>query len=92
MISLYCVNLSSGILKLDFGRFLDEKGLIWEPDVLGFSKGITLSELTYLNLNRISESVSSMSNIRDGSDCWIVLIILCPLIKEGIYACKVLCP
>ena len=70
----------------------DEKGLIWEPDVLGFNNGIILSELTYLNLNRISESVSSISNIRDGSDCWIVLTILCPLIKEGTYACNVLCP
>lgn len=90
---MYCVNLSSGILKSLFrGKFFGENGLIDAPLVLGFSKGITLSELTYLNLNRISESVSSISNIRDGSDCRIVLIILCPLIKEGIYACKVLCP
>ena len=38
-------------------------GLIFEPDVFGFSNGIILSESTYLNLNRTSESVSSNPNI-----------------------------
>lgn len=70
MISLYRVNLSSGILKSLFrGKFFGENGLIEAPLVLGFNNGIILSELTYLNLNRISESVSSIPNIRDGSDC-----------------------
>lgn len=44
-------------------------GDILAPFVLGFNSGIILSELTYLNLNRISESNSSTSNIIDGFDC-----------------------
>ena len=38
-------------------------GLMFAPDVLGFNNGIILSESTYLNLNRTSSSVSSISNI-----------------------------
>lgn len=54
---------------MHFGRFLDENGLMPAPDVFGFNSGIILLELAYLNLNRTSESVSSMSNMIDGLVC-----------------------
>ena len=54
-----------------------------EPEVFGFNSGIILSELTYLNLNMISESVSSMSNTRDLSVSSRFLRMLCPLPREG---------
>jgi len=54
------------------------------PLVLGFNNGMILSELIYLNWKRTSESVSSILKIIDGSICSIVLIILCPLVFDGI--------
>jgi len=52
--------------SLFLGKFFELNGLIFEPLVLGFNNGIILSELAYLNLKRISESVFSISKIMDG--------------------------
>lgn len=67
IIPLYSPKASSGILYSLFrGKFLLENGDIFAPLVLGFNNGIILSELTYLNSNRISSSVSSILYIIDG--------------------------
>lgn len=63
--SLYLFKASSGILYSSFrGKFLLENGDIFAPLVLGFNNGIILSELTYLNSNRISSSVSSINHAK----------------------------
>ena len=65
-------------------------GLIDDPFVFGFSSGIMSLSYLDLNLNSISESFSSISNI---TSCpkfsFMCVVILCPRIMDGIYACKI---